>query len=208
VIDYAAPSSVSALAELQKKEVRDHLLKFATWRCGSEATAEDLIADALLLVCDPAEKPWDPAKGSFTRHMRMLIQDLVIQRARTGYGRYETAESGLVMDESTESPALPPDEQLHEERDLAVMRELFARTIARIEKSYPHAKAICELLPAGFEKPADIARELGLDAAEVYETLKALKRHGPEVRAEWERAERARMQELRARATKKKEATR
>ena len=38
---------------------------------------------------------------------------------------------------------------------------------------------------------------------EIYDTLEAFKRYGKQVRAEWEREERARMQEVRERATKK-----
>ncbi len=203
LIDYKAASSERALAEIQQKGVRDHLMKFATWRCGSEAAAEDILADAMLLACDPEAKPWNPDKGSFTRHMRLVIHDLVIQGARRGYGHFERVEDGLVMDETTENPAPAADERLHDERDLARMRVLAERTIERAEPKYPYARALFELLCRGVEKPGEIAAELKRPVEEIYDTLEAFKRYGKQVRAEWEREERARMQEVRERATKK-----
>jgi DNA-directed RNA polymerase specialized sigma24 family protein len=201
VTDYDAPSSKAALAELQKEDVRGHLKKFARWRCASEAAAEDLLADAMILVFDPERKPWSPEVGSFTRHMRMVMDDLAVLRARRGYGRYERAQDGGVLDATTQGGARPTDDELHDRRDLARMRALAERTIARCERSYPRARAVFEALSDGIEKPAEIASRLECETEEVYRTLKALKQHGKQVREEWEREERARMHEARTRAT-------
>jgi hypothetical protein len=47
LFDGRAPSTVLAVAELSKKEVYDKLLKYAVWRTGSTADAEDLLADTI-----------------------------------------------------------------------------------------------------------------------------------------------------------------
>jgi hypothetical protein len=82
------------------------------------------------------------------------------------------------------------------------MRSMAERTIARCQGSYPRARAVFEAMCDGWEKPAEIAREIGCDVEVVYRTVKALKQHGERVRVAWEREERARMQELRTSATK------
>jgi DNA-directed RNA polymerase specialized sigma24 family protein len=205
VIDYDAPSSKAALAELQTEGVRDHLTKFARWRSGSEAAAHDLLADAMLLVCDPERKPWRPTERGFTCHVRMVMDDLAVQRARRGYGRYERAQDGDVLDATTQGGARPTDDELHDRRDLARMRALAERTIVRCEKSYPRARAVFEALSDGLEKPAEIAAKLGCETEPVYRTIKALKQHGKQVREEWEREERDRMRETRTRATENEE---
>jgi DNA-directed RNA polymerase specialized sigma24 family protein len=202
VIDYDAASSKAALAELAKEGVHDHLMKFAVWRCASAAAAHDLLADAMNLVCDPRGKPWRPEKGGFKRHVRMVMNDLFIDRIRSGYGRFEGVEDGAVLDRNTQALARPADEQLHEQRNLSRMRALAERTIQRCEGSYPRARAVFEKLCDGLEKPAEIAPEIPCGVEEVYRTLEAIKRHGKQVREEWEREERTRMQELRTSATK------
>jgi hypothetical protein len=56
--DRDAPYSKRALAELEKPRVRGSLVQIAQWSTQSEADAEDLVSDALILVLDPEESPW------------------------------------------------------------------------------------------------------------------------------------------------------
>src|ERR1700679_2428440 len=95
MLDWKAPSSQQALAEYAKDPVRSSIQRYAVWRTGDPDAGKDLAADALRLVCDPDRKPWDPAKASLFRHFRMIMDDLVIERARTGAGRFEVALSRL-----------------------------------------------------------------------------------------------------------------
>ena len=196
VIDFHASSSERAVAELRKDDVRAHLVRFAAWRCASVDGANDLVADAMLLVCDPERKPWDPAKGSFARHVRLVIEDLVVERARTGPGRFESPEDGLPEQESTPDGARSPEDALRSERELEWMRELAERTLGRTERTYPHARAIFGRLSQGFDRPSEWVHEIGCPLEQAYATIEALKRHGRQVRADWERSERARMRNI------------
>jgi hypothetical protein len=92
VFDPDAPSTRRVLAQLEKKDVRNNLMKLAKWRARSQHEAEDLVQEALLVVCDPEKKPWPEGVG-FLSHMRrfpfgaitgrLLEQSVAARRARS-----------------------------------------------------------------------------------------------------------------------------
>jgi DNA-directed RNA polymerase specialized sigma24 family protein len=209
MVDWDSPSAKLALAEMKKKDVADHVYRFAVWRCGSQVDADDLVADALVLVCDPKGKPWDPAQRRFTTHMRFVIQDLVIDRARSGYARFEVVDSRAAVPSEIDDdePRPLPDQQLHDARALHVQRALGERLLARLGDKHPLATRLFHAVCDGAETPTDQARELGCTVPEVEAAMKVLKYHGAQIRAEYEEEERKRMNELRAAATKEKAVT-
>ena len=160
----------------------------------------DMLSDAMLLVCDPAQKPWDPDRGTFTSHVMRVVADLAIERTRKGAGRFEQAHDGLTLDESTEHPLPHPEDLLQSKRELAWMREMAERTLDRAGRTYPFARSIFGLLSSGVDKPAELSAELGCPVDQVYSTIEAIKRHGRQVQEEWARSEgkrgRARGQEM------------
>jgi DNA-directed RNA polymerase specialized sigma24 family protein len=210
MVDWESPSAKLALAEMQKKDVADHVYRFAVWRCGSQVDADDLVADALAIVCDPRKKPWDPAKRRFTTHMRFVIQDLVIDRARSGYARFEVVDSQAAVPSETDDdePRPLPDGQLHDARALHVQRELGRRLLERLGDRHPLATRLFHAASDGGETPTEQAEELGCTVREVEAAMKVLKYHGGQIKAEYEEGERKRMNELRAAATTEKAVTR
>jgi len=210
LFDKDAPSSILVFAELAKDGVRKQLHRYATWRTGNEDDAKDLVANALVLVCDPAKsRTWDPAKGSFFRHMRRVLDVIAIAQARRGAGKYEITETDLIRktgdpdafpDPADEHPL--PDEALSAHQELAWLRgmgeTLLRRLAGRDEPAVAVYHAACI-----HEEPADQAAHLGVPVEEVYEAHRRLRYHGLIVKAEWHDAEAARMIEQQRRKDEK-----
>jgi DNA-directed RNA polymerase specialized sigma24 family protein len=203
VFDKDAPSSLRVFDELAKDSVRKQLHRYAVWRTGDDDDARDLVADALVLVCDPDEKKtWDPAKKSFFGHMRRVLDDLAIIRQRVGRGRFETRETDLIR--ATRDPHAfpdpagehdPPDAALGGHFERAWLRGLAERLLQRLRGRDERAVEVYDAACIDAE-PAEQARQLGIPVEEVYEAHRRLRYHGAIVKTDWERAEAARMSEL------------
>jgi DNA-directed RNA polymerase specialized sigma24 family protein len=212
LFDKNAPTSKLVFAELAKEGVRTQLHRYATWRTRDEDEAKDLVANALVLVCDPAKKKtWDPDKRSFFSHMRRVMDDVAIQQKRVGAGRFEINESTLVRKsgdpDAFPDPAdehEPADEQLGGHRDLAWLRRLGAILLERLkvwdEKAIAVYHAACI-----HEEPADQAKHLGIPVSEVYEAHRRLRYNGLRLKDERQQAEAARMDELQRRKSRKED---
>ncbi len=210
MFDPDAPTSKLVFAELAKKGVRSDLHRYATWRTGDEDEAKDLVANALVVVCDPEkDKTWDPSKRSFSRHMRRVLDDIAIEQKRTGAGKYEINETDLIR--KTGNPdAFPdpaddhplPDEALSDHRELAWLRGMGATLLKRLAGRDEPAIAVYDAACI-YEEPAEQASHLGVPVAEVYEAHRRLRYHGLIVKAEWHEAEEARMIELQRKKTEK-----
>jgi len=210
LFDPNAPSSRRVFAELEKDGVRAHLHRYAVWRTGSEDDAKDLVANTLVLVCDPAQaRTWNPAERSFKRHMRQVMDRVSIAQNRRGAGKYEINESTLVR-KTGDPDAFPdpaddrplPDEVLHGHFTLAWLRGLGETLLGVLRGRDEPAIAVFHAACI-YESPAEQASHLGVPVEEVYEAHRRLRYHGLIVRADWERAEAARMAELRKRTSKK-----
>lgn len=202
VFDPDASSSKRAIAELHKKDVRDKIKKYATWRTSCAADADDLVADAMECVCDPDRKPWDDAKRTFFAHIRRVMDDLAIERARGGYARFEVVDSELAVDESTVDPAPRPDEALHDERKLAWMRRLGDLLLGRLGDRDPIATKVFRLACQGIEDPVEQAAAIPCRVDEVYEAQRRLKYRGGCIKAEDREAEATRVKAAREQAKK------
>jgi DNA-directed RNA polymerase specialized sigma24 family protein len=202
VFDPDAPSSKRAIAELHKRDVHEKVLKYAVWRTHSEADAGDLVADATECVCDPDRKPWDHTKRTFFAHMRRVMDDLAIERARSGHARFEVVSSELAVDETTVDPARRPDEALHDERKVAWMRLLGDRLLGMLGDRDPIATKVFRLACQGIEDATEQAAAIPCRVDEVYEALRRLKYHGARIKAEHREAEAVRMKAAREQAKK------
>jgi hypothetical protein len=68
VIKDDAPSSRLVSAELWKGDVRKRSHAIALWHTGSDADTKDLVAEALVRVLEPEDRPWDPNERLFLVH--------------------------------------------------------------------------------------------------------------------------------------------
>jgi len=203
VFDRNAASTVLAIAELSKKDLYDKLRKYALWRTSSTADADDLLADAIEWVCDPQRKPWDPAKGSFFRHMRLVMDTLAIEIARGGRARFEVVSSKLAFNEKTPDVATSADDALHDARTLAWLRRLGQRLLAKIGDKDPLATKVFIAACEGAEEPHEQAAKIGCSVEEVREAQRRLRYQGAGVKAQDQQEEAARMNALREEAKKK-----
>jgi DNA-directed RNA polymerase specialized sigma24 family protein len=203
VFDPNAPSTKRAIAEIHDKEVSDKLRRYALWRTGSKADADDLLADAIECVGDPDRRPWDPTQITFFRHMRRVMDGLVIDLARSGRARFEVVSSTLAFDEDTSDPAPSAEDALHKARKLARWKRLGNLLLSKLEDRDPFAKRLYDAACAGAETADEQAAQLRCRPEEVYEALRRLKYRGARILDEDTQAEAARMKALREKAKKK-----
>jgi DNA-directed RNA polymerase specialized sigma24 family protein len=201
VLNYSAPSCIAAIEAFRAGETAKLLLKFAGWFAASEADAEDLLSEAMVTVCDPDHgRPWDPARGSFLAHMRIVLRDLAKRERRSARPRREILDSA--MDETMEHAGPAPDEALHDARTAERLRRLGGILRQRISPS-PRALQVFDLGCEGVEGADELARALHCSVREVYVANRYIARHAAQVKAEDEAAQAARMKNLRDSAKKK-----
>lgn len=197
--DPRAPSSLLALAEYGKPEVARKLIRYAMWRTQDLDEAKDLVADTLMRVCDPQDKPWDPEVCSFFRFFRRVMTDDAIEATRTGEGRFEVSRQEDEVFERVVHRVPGPDAQLNAGRRLAWLREIMDILVARIGRKDTLGMRIWRLVCDNrHDEPEEYAEALGVHVTEIYEALRRLRYHGAIVRAEWEAKEKQRMDQLRA----------
>ncbi|MCL2448941.1 MAG: hypothetical protein FWD17_08345 [Polyangiaceae bacterium] len=169
MIDYGAEPSKRALSELAPREVREALLRYAIWLTSSEAEGEDLLSDAVACVCDPDDgRPWDPERGSFAAHMRIVLRDLARRERRRARHRREVVDSA-VAERDSEDPAPTPDEALSNARGLARLRRLGERLRERLagEHAKPRALQAFDLAAEGVGEAREQAARLGCSVADI-----------------------------------------
>jgi DNA-directed RNA polymerase specialized sigma24 family protein len=172
---------VRVLEELAKEGTRARLLRIALLRRASAADAEDLVADAIELVCDPDGSPWDPSTVTFLRHFDRVMRHLADAQRRVGFRRFEVADSRLVDDGHAVDGAPPPDEALAERRDVARLRRLGARLVDAMAASDPDALRVLEIRAAGAEKPAEVADAMGAEPDAIYDAYRRIRYHAQRI---------------------------
>jgi DNA-directed RNA polymerase specialized sigma24 family protein len=205
VLDFDAPSSRLALDQFRQPIVRERLMNLAKLRTGSEFEADDLVANALLLVLDPDGKPWVPELGPFLAHMDFLMRWLRGRQIRKAQVQQGLLHSGVHRSEYTPAPRPPPDHEVERELSIAFWQSLLEVVLAEIGDKYPLTRRLCELEARGIDEPADQARIIGCKVQDVYRTLETLQYHAKRVFDAWELAEERRMKDLQEGAAKQKD---
>jgi RNA polymerase sigma factor (sigma-70 family) len=197
VINDEAPSSRLVGAELLKIGVRKRLHEIAFWHTRSDADAEDLVADALVRVLEPEDRPWDPNKRLFLVHMALVMQQHWTRQKRRLRFRNEVSDEGVAQ-EITSSDAAPVDDEVDRTRTLEVQRELGERVFARLED--PLTRKVFKLGAEEDLKPSQQADRLECSVDAIHLAYKQITYHGRIVLEEWNESEKRRMDELRERA--------
>jgi hypothetical protein len=200
VIDFEAPSSLRARAELAKPEVKKLVFKAALRFVGTKEAAEDLLSDARDRMCDPTEgDPWDPTKRSFPGHMRIVMRDVVKQERARARTRREVNASKLPFEVDAEDPNPQPDEALagaRLEMRLFGLGKLLRERISHNLQTLRVFERGCECA----ERPQELALALGCREQDIYNANRQLLYQANKILAEEEAAETARMKEVRLRA--------
>jgi DNA-directed RNA polymerase specialized sigma24 family protein len=204
VFDKKSPLAKKIREQLSDKKLRKRIYDYAFWRAGNAWDAKDLVAEALAWSCDPARKPWDSEKRSLFAHLRFAMDDIAIERARTGYGRFEeVGEKGDEV-EFLEDPRPKTDEALEAHQGLARLRRIEHRLRAHIGDRDPLAVQILDAAHLGLESIDELANHLDRSDKEIFEALRRLKYHGAAAVNEEAEAEGRRMKEAREKAKKEK----
>ncbi len=203
MLTFTDPASEKALNALGDGRTRELLLKFARWFMPSDADAEDLFTDALLKVCDPEEgRPWDPSRGTFLTHMRVVMRDLWQEGKRRAAARREVLDAHALL--GALDPAPNPEDALSEARATERRHRLGEQLRERIAH-HPLTLQVFDAACEGLGEAAAIAEHLGRPVQEVYDCNEKIVYHGRRLIVEDAAFEQARMTELRERATPKKE---
>jgi hypothetical protein len=176
------PDEIPAeLAQLSRDELRDLLVTMtnvALKLTRARPRADALVSDVWNKLC--TTRRWKPETGPLLRHaLGALKSELHHQRASKKDDNDQTAADGFhreVRGERTESP----ETQQLEEAEADAKQRAAAATLERLTQSvkdHPPAPDVLACKARGIDKPADIARELGLPVAKVYQSLDLLKRH-------------------------------
>ncbi len=201
VFDPNAPSSKAALEAYATEAPR--LLRYALWRTQDFDAARDLVADALYRTCDPEGRPWDPARSTFFQHMRRRMDDLAIQRARRGAGRFERRDDdeNPAADRLVDSHRVP-DQELHARRHHGWLQGLMARLRERLRGRDPLVERIWQVAcEEGLSEPAELAEALGEPVVAIYEAMRRMRYHAAKLRDESDARDEAERAERRARNT-------
>jgi DNA-directed RNA polymerase specialized sigma24 family protein len=200
VLDHKDPSSARAIEALGEGDTRKNLLKFGVWLTGSEASAEDLLADALELACNPDDgRPWDPERGSFSTHMRIVMRDLAKRERRSSRARHEVLSSKKVARARSRAPIA--DEALADASRVHRLQGMGEKLRERLS-TRPRALQVFDARMAGTEGGDELAVLLGCRVEEIYEANRQIVYHAAQVLAEERAAEDLEMKERRQRATK------
>ncbi|MGO9834866.1 MAG: hypothetical protein ACLP1X_11665 [Polyangiaceae bacterium] len=174
MFDKDAPSSKLVLEQLEDKGLSSSLYKYAYWRTHTEWDAKDLVADAIVCACDPDRKPWDPAKRTFFRHMRFVMDDLAVERARKGYARFEGVGAELDVEEVLVDPRPLADEALEDVSEAERRGRWGDRLRARMEGSDPLAVRVFDACSLGIEGDEARAAHAGCTEKEAHEAYRRL----------------------------------
>jgi len=197
VIDYQAPSSARALAALDEGNARTVLRKFAKWCTGSDADAEDLFQETVERMCDSDEgRPWDPTRGSFLAHARIVMREIVRRGRRSARARKEVLDGRLATDETMADSS----EALGLARELDRARRLGGVLRERLD---PLTLRVFEQRRQGQDDGAELARLCECSVREVYDANRTIAYHASRILAEERKSEAAGMKKLQKQAKTK-----
>jgi DNA-directed RNA polymerase specialized sigma24 family protein len=168
-----APSTIRMIDEMRIARVRQKIDELAVRTCGSEADADDLVANSIVLVGDPAKRPWDPAVGGLARHMGYVMHDVWIAHHRRAWTRREVVDT----DGAHEAPSrheTPADEALIEAETRGRMKRLGLEVRATLVAEDPSGLKVFDAAGMGIEGLGELALAAGLTPKEVEKALRRI----------------------------------
>jgi hypothetical protein len=165
-----------ALAQADWADTFRRLSLYAKRRLGVSMPfqeAEDIAAEAIRQVFDPAYRAWTPQRETLLWHLQSNVNGLIANRRRKKSLTHEQLHDDL------SSSYASPDE-------LAVTPTL-EQELSRLsgyaqEIGDKLASSVIALALAGTVSPKEVALVLGVPAQKVYDARQRLKRYGAELR--------------------------
>lgn len=129
--------------------------------------AEELLQEVVFRTLNSKRK-WDPDEVPVIPFLSRAMKSIISDDARTAAGRKR--KEMLVVDELQR--ATPADEAL----DQAAICQGFAARVLQAADGDPQLESLALVILDGAAKPADIARETGMTAKQVYDVKRKLDR--------------------------------
>jgi hypothetical protein len=183
VIDFRSPSALAAAAALTNPKTYSVLIGFSRWFRPSLFDAKDLLTDAILTVSDPEEgRPWDPSRGSFLQHLRIVIRDLGRRQRRSAYERLVVPTENI--EEIAFDPRPDPERAAARAEELERLVRLAEELRRRLARRSERTLAVFDLVCSGVERAGDIAGQLALPVEDVYEANRQIAYYAAQINAE------------------------
>jgi DNA-directed RNA polymerase specialized sigma24 family protein len=202
-MDLDTPSSKLVATELTKPRVNVRLRQVARWHTRNDAQADDLVADSLVRVLEPEDRPWDPETRTFFTHMTQVIRQTWDQQKRSFYFRKISADGGVAAD-GLVNPSPSTDDAVDGARQLTILRALGDMVFDRLGDD-DIGRKVFELSQLEDLDQAQLAARVPCSVDEIKAARKRLERHGDVVLREWNDGEQRRMNSVRESAMRSHE---
>jgi DNA-directed RNA polymerase specialized sigma24 family protein len=121
MFDPGAPSSVLAIAELNKPGTMHEIHGIALLRSGHEEDAKDLAMVSIARVLDPDDLPWHLGGHTFLVHMFSVVRQTWYRQRRKRSARSEVPDGGEAQDNTANDGELP-DAEVARKREFETRR--------------------------------------------------------------------------------------
>ena len=140
----------------------------------SDDQAEEVVQETVIAVARkmPAFR-YDPAKGSFKHWLLLICRRRIHDHLRRFYrSRQSTpqmSEEQGSLAENMAAPTLPPDVEIEGIWEQEWRENVFRAALARVrERAAPKQYQVFDCCVLQNQRPSEVARMLGLNAAQVY----------------------------------------
>jgi RNA polymerase sigma-70 factor (ECF subfamily) len=136
--------------------------------------AEDVVQETVIAVARKMpEFRYDPAKGSFKRWLLLIcrrrIQDYFRRLYSSGRPQQQATEELVSATENVPASTLPPDAEIDGIWEQEWRDNIFRAALARVrQRANPKQYQVFDCCVLQNQRPAEVARMLGLNAAQVY----------------------------------------
>ena len=140
----------------------------------SDDQAEDVVQETVIAVARKMpEFRYDPAKGSFKQWLLLICRRRIQDHFRRVYSSRQPAQHAsqdlAYATENVPASTLPPHAQIDEIWEQEWRENIFRAALARVrQRANPKQYQVFDCCVLQNQRPAEVARMLGLNAAQVY----------------------------------------
>jgi DNA-directed RNA polymerase specialized sigma24 family protein len=199
--DAESASAQRVRDKLAEPGLLPRLYRIAYWSTRNWASAQDLIADVIVLLFAGGRHEWD-GQRPFLRFMSYMCRHVYDDQMRRKSAQ-ELPHDGVSELAVSSDPGA--DEAIDQRRAEHRMARLRDKLVLELEEEEPDVLRSFQLMAEGLDE-GQRATALGCSVDRVRAIGALIRRRGERLRAEWDSAERERMRAVQASAMKREEA--
>ncbi len=140
----------------------------------SDHHAQDVVQETVIAVARKMpEFRYNPDKGSFKQWLLLICRRRILDHFRRSYNalpiEQQTDEDAIRSTENLPDPTLPPDIQIDGIWEQEWRENIFQAALAKVrQRANPKHYQVFDYCVLQNQRPAEVARMLGLNAAQVY----------------------------------------